>query len=321
MTTLITGAGLLGRLAARMLQEQGRPVLLADIRPPADLDGLPVVTADVGDWAQMERIASTHGVRDIVHTAAMLTPGMRRDPLAGIRTNLMGTTHVLELARRHTLRRVVIASSTTVTYAAFGSLPSAPIPEDFAFHAVSESPASLYACTKLAAEHLALAYARQHGVDAVVLRIGAVLGLEDRAATSVPGQMMERLVNAGLFGEPARFEDAALLWSGTEEFIDARDCARAIVAALDAPAPQQRVYHVATGTAHTFEQVVETVRRALPRLQIGHAPLPHGGLSGFPFRRPAASDVQAARRELGFQPMHDLADTVRYLVSQRDGSR
>lgn len=317
MTILITGAGLLGCLTARLLQQRGERVLLADIRTPAGADGLAVVQVDVSDWARVDQVVREHGVRSIVHTAAVLTLGMRRDPLAGIRTNVMGTANVLEAARRHALRRVIITSSTTVAYAAFGALPPEPIPEDFPLHALSTCPASLYACTKLSAEHLALTYARHYGVDAVVLRVAAVLGWEGQPATSVPGQMMEKLVDAGLSGKPARFEDATLLWGGVEEFVDARDCATAIVAALIAPSPQQRVYHVATGVAHTFDEVVQAVRSELPRLEIGHAPpLPRGGISGFPHRRPAPSDVSAAERELGFRAQYDLTDTVRHLVRQ-----
>jgi UDP-glucose 4-epimerase len=317
VTILVTGAGLLGRLAARRLNQLRRPVLLADIRPPAGLNGLPSVQLDVADWSQLDHVVRTHEVGAIVHTAAMLTPGMQRDPLAGIRTNVMGTANVLEAARRHALRRVVVISSTTVAYGAFGELPLEPIPEDFAMHAVSTCPASLYSCTKLAGEHLALVYARKHGVDAVVLRVAAVLGWDGEAATSVPGQMMETLVSAGLSGQPADFEGTALLWGGVEEFVDARDCADAIVASLDAPSPRQRVYHVATGVAHTFDQVVEAVRRELPRLRIGRAPpLPRGGISGFPFQRPAPSDIKATERELGFRASRDLADTVRHLAGR-----
>jgi len=316
MTILITGAGLIGRLTAALLRAQGESVLLADVRPAAAMDssGVPLVVADVTDWPRLCELIREHRVRDIVHTAAMLTPAIRCDPLAGVRVNVMGTAHVLEAARIFGLRRVVIASSTTVMYSAFGSLPGAPIPEDFACRSVSERPASIYACTKVANEQLALAYAQHHQVDALVLRFAAVLGGGPEGASSVPGRMLDRLLQAGRAGTPARYEDPNLLWGGREEFIDARDCAAATVAALRAPHPIQRIYNIATGEWVTFDELVALVRRSFPELRVEDVRLPDGGLSGFPFQRPAPSDVSVAARELGFRAGFSLADTVAHLA-------
>ncbi|MCY1283284.1 putative epimerase/dehydratase [compost metagenome] len=316
MTILITGAGLIGRLTAAELLAQGENVLLADVRPIVanDASTLPIVRADVTDWPRLCELIREYRIRDIVHTAAMLTPAIRRDPLAGVRVNVMGAAHVLEAARLFGLRRVVIASSTTVMYSAFGSLPGTPIPEDFAFRIVSERPASIYACTKLANEHLALAYAQQHQVDAVVLRYAAVLGGGPEGASSVPGRMLDCLLQAGRDGRPARYEDPNLLWGGPEEFIDARDCARATVAALRAPNPTQRIYNIATGECVTFDELVALVRRSFPALRVEGVQLPDGGLSGFPFQRPAPSDVSASAKELGFRARYSLADTVAHLA-------
>ncbi|KVH02559.1 NAD(P)-dependent oxidoreductase [Burkholderia sp. BCCIQ04A] len=316
MTTLITGAGLIGRMTARRLRAHGERVLLADIRQPLpdDLGDLPLVQLDVTDWQSLSNLIRAHRVHSIAHTAAMLTPAVRRDPLTGVRVNVMGTTNVLEAARQFELRRVVIASSTTVMYSAFGSLPGTPLPEDFSYRIVSERPASIYACTKVANEHLALAYAQQYAVDAVVLRYGAVLGTGSEAASSVPGQMLDCLLRAVRSGEPARFEDDKLLWGGREEFIDVRDCATATVAALHAKQPAQRVYNVATGEWFTFAEFVEAVRRRFGTLQVADVRLPSGGLSGFPFQRPAPSDVEAAWRELAFRARYSLDDTLANIV-------
>ncbi|KVT54130.1 NAD-dependent epimerase/dehydratase family protein [Burkholderia ubonensis] len=315
MTILITGGGLLGRLTATQLHAQGERVLLADVRPIAEDDsGLRIVRADVTDWPRLQALIREHRVREIVHTAAMLTPSIRNDPLAGVRVNVMGTAHVLEAARLFALRRVVIASSTTVMYSAFGSLPDTPIPEDFTWRAVSERPASLYACTKVANEQIALAYAHQHRVDVVVLRYAAVLGGNSEAVSSVPGRMLDCLLRAGREGRPARYEDTNLLWGGREEFIDARDCAAATVTALRASDPKKRIYNIATGECVTFDELVALVRRSFPGLRVEGARLPAGGLSGFPFQRPAPSDVSAAARELGFRARYSLADTVAHLA-------
>ncbi|MFM0500780.1 NAD-dependent epimerase/dehydratase family protein [Paraburkholderia caffeinilytica] len=316
MTVLITGAGMIGRLSAAQLRAQGENVVLVDVspRPPEELAGVSLELCDVTDFARLDDLVARHQVTSIVHTAALLSTAIRHDPLAGIRVNTMGTANVLEIARRRGLARVVIASSTTVMYSAFGSLPATPIPEDFAYRIVSERPASIYAATKVASEHLALAYASLYDLSVVVLRYGAVLGAGAEAATSVPGKLLSCLLEAGRSGSAARLDDPILLWNGREEFIDARDCATANVAALRAPAPTQRVYNIATGQWFSLDEFIEVVRQRYPLLSIAELRLPEGGFAAFPHVRPAPSDVSAARRELGFSAAHSLADTVAHFA-------
>jgi len=330
MTTLITGAGLIGRLTAEQLREQGMTVVLADIRAdvePRDpgtnqrVRALDVTQCDVTDLARLTELVETYHVTSIIHTAALLSGAIRRDPLAGVHVNTIGTANVLEVARRHALGRVVLASSTTVAYSAFATLPAEPIAEDYASHSVSEAPASIYAATKVASEHLALAYASLYGVDAIVLRYGAVLGAGPEAATSVPGRLLGQLLEAGRTGKPARLDDPVLLWSGREEFVDARDCARANIAALQAGTPGQRVFNVATGDWFTVDEFVDVVRTRYPALRVETMHLPQGGFAAFPHRRPAPSDVRAARDCLGFATQYSLADSVAHFAAsaaQRD---
>ena len=323
MTVLITGAGLIGRLTAAALREHGDAVVLADVREPArdfagevgDVGDVAAVQCDVTDFARLEAIVEAHRVSTIVHTAALLSSAIRRDPLAGVRVNTLGTANVLEVARRHGLTRVVIASSTTVAYSAFGSLPPDAIPEDFASRAVSEAPASIYAATKVAGEHLALAYASLYDMSVVVLRYGAVLGAGREAATSVPGRLLASLLNAGQHKTPAQLDDPVLLWNGREEFVDARDCARANVAAVHAASPTQRVYNIATGEWFTVEEFVGVARSHFPSLEVASMRLPTGGFAAFPHRRPAPSDVGAAQRELGFRTTYSLDQTVAHFAS------
>lgn len=317
MTILVTGAGLIGRLTAAQLLARGEPVLLTDVRRPdsAELGALPLALCDVTDYDALSRLVDEHGVTAIVHTAALLSTAIRKDPLAGIRVNTMGTANVLELARQRKLSRVVIASSTTVMYSAFPSLPATPIAEDFPLRVLSERPGSIYAATKLAGEHLALAYASLYDVDAVVLRYGAVLGAGRDAVTSVPGRLLATLLEAGRTGVPARLDDPILLWNGREEFIDARDCAIANIAALTAPAPRQRVYNIATGEWFSVEAFIDVVRQCYPALQTTDLRLPEGGFAGFPHVRPASSDVSAAHREIGFKASYSLLETTRHFAA------
>lgn len=321
MTILVTGAGVIGTLTAALLAERGDAVVIADIREPRDQPrGCRYVHCDVTDAPALDALVSQHRVTRIVHTAAMLSTAIRKDPVRGIAVNVVGTATILDAARRLGVSRVVCASSTTVGYSAFGSLQGASVPEDIPLHLVSERPGSIYAATKIAGEHLALVYADLYAVDAVVVRYAAVIGGPLEAPTSVPGRLLADLVAAARENRTIRLDDPLLLWGGGEDFVDARDCARANVMALDAPAPRQRVYNIATGRSVDLPGFLSAVKAAWPSLDARLDAIPETGFAGFRHRRPAPTDVRAAAEELGFRCRHDIADSVRYWSQPRRGS-
>lgn len=325
MTTLITGAGLIGCLTARSLAERGETVILLDKRPHreaiASIVGtfkVELVEGDVTDFAAMRALILQHGVQSIVHTAALLSTAIRRSPVDGVRVNVMGCAHMLELARELKLRRVVLASSATVAYPSFPAYEAGRdgdgIPEDFVQRFLTNRPTSIYAATKCFDEQLALLYRDLYGVSVVALRYGAVIGAWSGPESSVPGRLLSTLIGAAQRGEAAVIDDPLLAWLGGEEFVDARDCADANVAALDAAAPAQGVYNIGSGEASSFDDVVQAVRAIHPGLQVRMATDPQGGFAGFPHLRPAPSCIELAARELDWRPRHRLAESVRHFA-------
>lgn len=318
---LVTGAGLIGSLTAQRLVESGEHVVLADLRQPdvKALSGPGAVTpaaCDVSDLAALESLINAHRVTRVIHTAALMSTAIRANPLEGIRVNVMGAANLLDCARRLGLERVVLASSSTVGYNCFGSLGPEPLPEDAPMRMQSQQPASIYAVTKLTGEHLAGVYHALYGVDAVSLRYAAVLGGHPGLPpNSVPGRLMHTLAHAALEGRSIKLDDPYLIWGGREEFVDARDCARANVCAVRAKAPAQRVFNVATGDWVTMTEFVAAMRQVFPTLSVELPDEPPTGFAGFPHRRPAPSDVRAAREQLGFSSRHSLADTLAYWCS------
>ena len=317
MSVLITGAGIIGCHTARILAASGTTVVLLDrlpaldaIRSIVDHPLVSVVTGDVTDVAALERLVRDLSVDAIVHTAALLSTAIRQDPLTGIHVNIMGTANVLEVARRQRLRRVVLASSSTVGYQAFGDFDGAAFPEDFAMHYLRDRPASIYVGTKVAGEYLALLYRDLYRVDAIALRYAAVISAWSGPGTSVPGKVLSSLLLPAQRGETACIDDPYTVWNGGEEFIDARDCARANVAALDAVEPTQGVYNIGMGRLASFDDFVHAVRLSYPALQVRLDVQAAGGFAGFPHVRGAASDISAAARELGWTPAHSLAEAI-----------
>ncbi len=130
---LVTGAGgCIGSWALAILRRAGVPTVAFDLssekRRPSlllsdgDLAEIPWVTGDIGEPDIIERIVSGHGIRAIVHLAALQVPFCKADPVAGARANVVGTVNILEAARKHELNRVAYASSI----AAHGMDPHGP---------------------------------------------------------------------------------------------------------------------------------------------------------------------------------------------------
>jgi UDP-glucose 4-epimerase len=328
LTTLVTGAGLIGTLTARHLVEQGEKVVLFDVAPQREAiaatlkpHDVPIVTGDIASYPALAAAIEAHGIRRIVHTAAMLTAAIKADPPRGIGVNILGAVNVLEAARKFALARVVLASSSTVSYAAFNSNPGERYPEDFRMKVLSERPTTFYSATKLAGEHLALVYATDFGVDVVLLRYGAVIGEWAGPNRSIPGRLVRALLVPAMKGETAIIDDPLLVWRGGDDFVDARDVARANHAALTAAAPRQRVYHVTFGRMHSFDDFVAATRALYPGFEIDVRVTAKAGFAGFPAVRPSTSDLSAAEKELGWRPRYALNDALaecaRHLASAR----
>ncbi len=316
MSTLITGAGLIGCQTAALLAERGEPVVLLDLAPQPEhiasvlpLAQVSIEVGDVSDRAGLMALMQRHRITQVVHTAAALSMSIRREPALAADVNFMGTVNLLEAARSLGLRRLVCASSTTVYYPIFHRPHSQPIAEDFAFHSVSERPGSLYAASKLAGEFFAQHYAQAYGLSIAVLRYSAVLGLWAGPNHSVPGRLMAELLGQG--EGPVHLSDPLLMWRGGEDFIDARDVAHANLAALDAPTLPSCVYTIASGRMARFADFVDAARQLQPGRQIDHAPLPDTGFAGFAHAREVPFDLSRAKAELGFEARHDLMESLR----------
>lgn len=318
MAILITGAGLIGRHVALELIARGEAVTLMDRQlPSAALPaGARFVAGDITDAAFMDRLVTELGACDVVNTAAVLAVTARQDPVLAVRTNLLGATQLLELARQGKVRRLVLASSASINSAAYGSADGMPIAEDFKARILSQGPGSFYMATKLAMEHLCQLYRSTFGVSAVALRFGAVLGAAGWEDASLIARLALDIVAAARLGQALAITDQRLLWEGNEEFLDPRDAALAVAAALAARDLPQTTYNIASPHAVSLDQLFEQAREAFPGLVTTLPIKPEGGFMNFPSPRTAPTDLSAARRDLGFEAGRSVKDALQYLNEQ-----
>ena len=324
---LVTGAGLIGSLCARAIEREGRKAVLLDIVPDeAAIRELGfsgrIVTGDITGYHGLVALIEQDAIGAVIHTAVAQSSALQAAPRLAVDVNIGGTVNVLEAARTCGLERVVIAGSSTVTYASFdiiSRLGLPLVPEDVPSASVSARQASLYAASKAACEQFAAIYADRYGTDAVVLRYAAVLG-HWGGSSALPTQAVLALVRPALRGETAHAVDPLHAWAGIEEFVDARDCADAALAALRAPRPSQVVYNIAHPAPVTRADLVAAVRRRLPNMDLSGEIEVATGFAGYKAPRPAIADVSAAARDLGFHAARTLQDSVDWIVDVESGT-
>ena len=185
---LVTGAaGFIGAHAAAALARAGHAVVGCDsfnAYYPVELKharvaalvapaGVAVERLDITDLTALQALMARHRVDTVLHLAAQA--GVRHSvqaPLDYVQANLLGFGSVLEACRRHGVRHLLYASSSSV----YGRRDGDAAPTGFRESDRTDAPASFYAATKQANEAMAHATAAVHGLPATGLRFFTVYG-------------------------------------------------------------------------------------------------------------------------------------------------
>jgi UDP-glucuronate 4-epimerase len=162
--------------------------------------------------------------------------------------NITASHMLLEAARRTRVRRLVLASSSSV----YGNASTYPTSEDSATR-----PFSPYGVTKLAMEHLASAYRENWGLPLVVLRYFTVYGPGQR-----PDMGLHRFIAAATHGRPVTvYGDGEQV----RDFTYVSDAVTATIAAATVDLPPGSVLNVAGGSSSTVNEVVRLVAECIGR--------------------------------------------------------
>jgi nucleoside-diphosphate-sugar epimerase len=171
-TVVVTGAnGFLPAYMVETLLHLGGIDVVAMARSPAKAEArfaacatprLRIVAQDMADPIEWSGAADF-----VIHAASPASPKLfGGDPVGTILPNVTGTAAMLDLARRRQAQGFLYFSSAEV----YGTSPAADIHET-AFGAIDPTnPRACYAEAKRLGEALCVAYARQHGLHAVMVR-------------------------------------------------------------------------------------------------------------------------------------------------------
>ena len=318
---LITGgAGFIGSHLAERLIHAGYRVTVIDnlstgqIRNLAALEGHPNFRAaieDIRDIHVMDRLVSECDL--IFHLAAAV--GVQRiisEPIETIETNIGGTEVVLKSARRY--RKKVLIASTSEVYGKGVRIPFSE-DDDCVLGPTIRNRWS-YAASKMVDEFLALAYAREAGLQVVIFRLFNTVGPRQRGQY---GMVVPRFVRWALANEPI-----LVYGDGDQQrcFGNVFDVVTAIHGLAEYAGGVGQVYNIGSSEEVTIRQLAERVReRTGSTSEIRLVPYEEAYEAGFEdFRRrvPSTAKLNAA---IGWLPTTPLDVTIDQIIAYQQEER
>jgi UDP-glucose 4-epimerase len=311
MRALVTGgAGFIGSHLGDALLDAGHEVVVLDNLSTGRRENVNGAAKLLeGDVADPEAVSQAVAGCDVVFHQAALGSVARSvaRPLDTDRVNTHGTLAVLSAAHQAGVRRVVLASSSSV----YGGAKEVPTPES-----VPLVPRSPYAVTKLTDEHYARVFWELHGVETVCLRYFNVFGPRQRPDSEYAA-VIPRFVSALVTATSPEVHGDGLQ---SRDFTFVADAVQANLRAASAPAEvcAGRAYNVARGQPHSLLDLLGILAGLLgSEVEPHHVGTRPGDI------RHSHADITAARRDLGYDPQvsfeEGLGRTVGWFTGGRNG--
>ena len=302
MTTVVTGAGLIGTAYAQNAIARGEKVVFVDPEPRADFlklklgdKGYALARYDVRDLPNLVATIKEHGAETVVHTAGLIGNRVQQSLSAGFDINLGGTRNVAEAVRLTGVRRLIHASSQGVYDL---TDPPVPIHED----ARRDGGARVYQGGKAACEEVLTAYAATYNFELALPRCASVYGYGPYTGGGNVGMDMYAMVQAALSGKPARMGPGI---ADANDFVYVKDIAQGVRLLTTTASLPHQAYNLGTGVAAT----IGDIQRGLQKI-LGDVCFTREQSS----RPRPALDISRARAELGYKPKFDIETGLRDFI-------
>ena len=264
---LITGAaGCIGAWVVKKLLSLGAIPVVFDLTENRerlnlimpDADDVIWETGDITDFDRLSDAVKAHNIFAIIHLAALQVPYCKADPVGSVKVNVLGTTHIFEVARQNGIKRLTYASSI-----------AAPAMGD------NDYLATLYGAHKVCGEQMAAVYWQDWRVPSVCIRPGVIYGPgRDRGMSAAPTTAILAAFNNQPYSIP---------FSGPVAFVYVEDAADRFIGAIARSVEGSPVFDM-QGTEAEVSEVVNEIGHHVKGADVqvtGNAlPFPHAPDTG-----------------------------------------
>jgi UDP-glucuronate 4-epimerase len=270
----------------------------AEVASCAKKHNMPFVmhNCDIRDFNKLDSVFENGGYDAVIHLAAYA--GVRpsiENPALYYEVNVNGTLNILECMKKHGVKRLVFASSSSV----YGNNKKVPFSEkDNVDRAISP-----YAATKKAGEVLCHTYYHLYGISTACLRLFTVYGRRQRPDLAI--HKFTALISQGkpipFFGDGSMKRDftyiddiidgivKALIWTGRETGYD--------------------IFNLGESKAISLTELVNLLSGALGKEAIiNRLPVPPGDV------KQTYADISHSKEVLGYNPVMDIKEGIAKFV-------
>jgi nucleoside-diphosphate-sugar epimerase len=302
MKILVTGGlGLIGHNVVHRLENLGHEVTVVDVEtdygiiPQDELRYLltergkkiktkEIYRAGIASRDGMDNLINRNQIDTIVHLASFPRQKVVNvNPQLGSHTMSEGLLNLLEMATKHRVNKFVYISSSMV----YGDFTD-QVRED-----AECRPQGQYGIMKLAGEWLVKDYTRKTGMAHTIIRPSAVYGPLD-----VNDRVISKFLLAAMRGEVLNVNGA----NETLDFTYVEDAADGIVAAATMDIANNKTYNITKSHSKTL---LEAAELSVAIAGKGSINVRDRDLD-FPSR--GALNIDAARRDLGYNPQVDMEE-------------
>lgn len=255
----------------------------------------------IADYKALERVVKKERPDVIIHLAAQA--GVRfslKDPWAYADSNYLGTLNVFEVARRHGIRRVLFASSSSV----YGDNTKMPFSESDA----TDHPISVYAASKKANEVLAYSYHSLYGIETAGMRFFTVYGRYGR-----PDLALFKFTKNILAGKAIDVYNRGKM---KRSFTHIDDVVSGILALLEKKDLAYELYNLGGDAATSLIDFIRLIERRIgKKAKMNFLPIQAGDVPA------TVADTAKTRRDLKYHPQvsieHGVADFVDWFTENK----